>query len=106
MGDQNEQESLRSRNDRQIWNVLSKQIIGKAKAVPEPTADTVSMNKADTNDDTCFLGTNFILLVYTNRSTDLYIYNNAYKPIKNVPIASGATACDYLNGTINILVFH
>ena len=68
----NEQAFLRYRNDRQIRNVLSKQIVGKAKAVPEPPADTVTMNKSDTNADTCYLGTNFIPLAYTNRSADVY----------------------------------
>ena len=64
------------------------------------------MNEVDTNADTFCLGTNFIPLAYANRSTYIYSYNDAYDPIENVPIVSGATAYDHPNGTTYILVFH
>ena len=81
MGGQNEQAYLRSHNDRQIRNFLSKQRIGKANSVPEPPADNVVMNEADINADTCCLGPNFIPLAYNNRSAYVYPYNDAHKPI-------------------------
>ena len=61
-------------------------MIGKAKAVPETSADTVAINDSDTNDDTCCLGTNFIPLVYTNKSANVYPYNGTYDPIEMYPL--------------------
>ena len=63
MGGLNEQEFLMYRNDRQIRNILSKQRSRKTKELPEPPVDTVAMNEADTNADTCCMVTNFIPLV-------------------------------------------
>ena len=97
-GGLNEQASSRSRNGRQIRNVLSNQIIGKAQAVPEPPS-------ADTNSDTCCLGTNFISLAYTNIAAAVYPYNVAYNQIENITIFSGPTSYDYPNGTTYILIF-
>ena len=85
---------------------MSKGRIGKSKAVPEKSADTVAMNKSDTNDDTCCMGTNFIPLVYTNKSANVYPYNGAYDPIENVPIVSWATAYNHPKGTTYIIVFN
>ena len=107
MGGRNEQASLRSRNpNRHIQNVITKRRIGKAKASPEPAPNTVAANEADTNADTCCLGTNFIPILYTNRTADVYPYSDAYEPIENIPIVSGATAYDHPNGNTYILVFH
>jgi HAMP domain-containing protein len=41
------------------------------------------------------LGRNFLILNHTNRTADVYTNDTNMKPIKNVPIISGATACDY-----------
>ena len=54
----------------------------------------------------CCLSQNFIPLHYTNRTADVYPYNDSYAPIENVPIVSGATAVDHPNGNTYILVFH
>ena len=102
----NKQAFLRYHNDRKTRNVLSKQRIGKSKAVPEPPPDTVAIKEVDNNADTCCLWTNFIHLTYTNRSADVYYYNDAYDLIENVPIVSGTTAHNHPNGTTFILVFH
>ena len=106
MGGEDEPACIRSYNDRKICNVLSKRIIRKSRAVPEPPADTVDMNKADTNAYTCCLGNYFFTHVYINRSADVYPYNDDYTSIEIVPIVSGATASDQPNGTTYILVFH
>ena len=107
MGGQNEQASLRSQNNNHdIRNVLSKRRIGKARAVPEQPENTVAMNEDGTNDDTCCWWTNLITFAYKNQSADVYPYNDAYYPIKNVPIVSGATVYDHTTGGTYILVFH
>ena len=106
MGGEDEPACIRSYNDRQICNVLSKRIIRKSRAVPEPPADTVDMNKADTNAYTCCLGNYFFTHVYINRSADVYPYNDDYTSIEIVPIISGATAYYHPNVTAYILVFH
>ena len=60
----------------------------------EPEPGTVASNECDTNADTCCLGKNFIVLEYTNRTADVYAYIKDIEPIVDVPIVSGATACD------------
>ena len=108
MGGRNEQASLRSHNPngRNISNVITKRRVGRAHSVPEPAPNTVGQNEADTNADTCCLGQNFIPLHYTNRTADVYPYNDSYAPIENVPIVSGATAVDHPDRNTYILVFH
>ena len=49
-------------------------------------------NESDSNADTCCLGKNWTILNYTSRTADVYPYDNAYTPMKDVPIVSGATA--------------
>ena len=107
MGGQNEQAYSRywDKNG-EMRNVLSKRRIGKARTVPEPPAKIVAMNEADTNSDTCCLGTSFILFAHMKRSAYLYPYNDAYDQIKNASIVSGATAYDHPNGGTYIFVFH
>ena len=64
-------------------------------------------NETDSNADTCCLGTNFVINSYTGRSADVYPYENAYKPITNVPIVAVATAYDDpITHATFILVFH
>jgi hypothetical protein len=69
--------------------------------------NTTANNECDTNADTCCLGTNFIILNYTNRTSDVYAYDKSYKPQEGVPIVAGGTAYDdTTTGTTYILVFH
>ena len=70
---------------RRVSNVVSKRrkIMGVEK-LPEPKPNTVANNEADTNADTCCLGTNFVPIAYTNRSADVYPYNEAYEPLENI----------------------
>ena len=54
--DKNKHASLRSRNNnREIRNLLSNRRNRKSRTVPEPLANTVDINEADTNADTCCL---------------------------------------------------
>ena len=105
MGGRNEQAFLRSCNDLQTWNVLSKQITREANEVPESHAGTVAIIEVNTNADICCLGNNFIPLAYTNRSAVVYPYNYAYNSIENIPTVSEATAYNNPNGTAYILFF-
>lgn len=70
----------------------------------EPTPGTTGNNEADSNADTCCLGTNFTVLSYTNRTADVYPYDEAYDPITNVPIVTGATVFHHPCGQSYILV--
>ena len=107
MGGSNKQASLQSSNNNcQVQNVFSKQRIGRATAVSEPATNNYATNESDTNYDTCFLGTNFIPIAYTNLTADIYPYSDAYMKLENVPIISGAIACDHPNGNTYILIFH
>ena len=72
----------------------------------EPTPGTPGQNEADSNADTCCLGTNFVVLSYTNRTADIYPYNEAYEPITSVPIVTGATTYRHPNGQSYILVIN
>ena len=61
----------------------------------------------DTNADTCCLGKNFVILHHSYRTADVYAYDSSIKPVKNVPIVTGATAYDDAqSGDTFILVFH
>ena len=104
MGGRNEQAHARS--NRSINNIISKRMVAKAHSVHEPAENTVAVNEADSNADTCCLGQNFLPLSYTNRSADVYPYSDSYEPLENVPIVTGATAYDLPNGDTCILVFH
>ena len=77
------------------------------KSWTDPSANTRADNECDTNADTCCLGRNFIVLNPTFRTADVYAYDTSIKPIENVPIVSGATACDDpVTEKTYILVFH
>ena len=103
----NYQASLQSCNkNHQVQCVFSKRRIGRDTGVSEPDPNTYATNEDNTNYDTCCLGTNFIPIVYTNLTYDVYLYSEAYKPLENVPIVRGATAYDHPNGNTYILIFH
>ena len=61
---------------------------------PEPGIS--AENACNTNADTFCLGTNFIVLEYTTRTTDVYAYDKEIALLNNVPIVSGSTAWDDL----------
>lgn len=60
----------------------------------------------DTNADTCCLGTNYVVLAYTNRVADVYSYDPKAPPVHSVPIVQGATAYDGIRsiGTIILVI--
>jgi hypothetical protein len=61
----------------------------------------------DSHADTIVLGSNAIILQYTNRECDVAPYSDSYEPICNVPIVTGATAVTSSEtGETIILVFH
>lgn len=75
--------------------------------ITEPKAGTVGINESDSNADTCCLGSNFIILRYTQRTADVYPYDSSYTPMTNVPIVTGATAwTDPYDNKTYILVFN
>ena len=51
-------------------------------------------NECDTNADTCCLGKNFVILEFTQRAADMYVYIKDIAPIVGVPIVSGAASWD------------
>ena len=67
---------------------------------------TTSNNESDSNADTCCLGSNFTILAYTNRTADVYPYNDSYEPVRQVPIVSGATKYDHPSGQSYILIIN
>jgi hypothetical protein len=60
----------------------------------DPPVNTSAHNECGTNANTCCLGKNFVVLNATYRTADVYAYDSLIKPIKNVPIVTGATAYD------------
>ena len=75
--------------------------------IDEPPPGTRCNNEADSNADTCCLGSNFMILNMTTRTADVYPYDDSYAPVANVPIVSGATAWkDPTDGNTYILIFH
>jgi hypothetical protein len=53
---------------------------------------TYGRMELDSHADTIVLGSNAIVMHYTTRECDVSPYSDAYDPIKNVPIVTGATA--------------
>ena len=111
MGGRNEQHQLRSRNNmnRNASNVQSKRKVASYESTSDisvPSDGTTSDCEADTNADTCCLGSGFIPIAFTNRTADVYPYDSSYHPVTNVPIVSGATAYDHSDGNTYVMVFH
>ena len=67
---------------------------------------TIARNEADTNADTCCLGTNFTVLSYTSRTADVYPYDSSYEPVRSVPIVTGATTYHHPNGEAFIIIIN
>lgn len=72
----------------------------------EISPGTTAPNESDSNADTCCLGMNFTVLSYTNRTADVYPYDDSYEPMTSVPIVSGATTYHHPNGSSYILVIN
>ena len=80
--------SVKTSIRRRIWSVSENQ---------QHTEPGISAaKKCDRNADTCCLGSNFIVLEYTTRTSYVYAYDKDIAPLNNVPIVSGATAWDNL----------
>ena len=68
---------------------------------------TYGRMELDSHADTIVLGRNAIILQYTSRECDVSPYSDAYEPIRNVPIVTGATAVtSATTGETLILVFN
>jgi hypothetical protein len=96
MGGRNEQAA--NRQQRRAGTVITQRHVRSTtpstRFWTDPVANTVADNECDTNADTCCLGKNFVVLHATYRTVDVYAYDASIKPIKNVPIVSGANAYD------------
>ena len=67
---------------------------------------TSAANEMDSNADTCCLGSNFVILSYTNRTADVFPYDDSYEPMTNVPIVTGVTKFHHEDGNEYILVIN
>ena len=88
MGGRNKQANLISRNngnDRLVKAVNIKRINAYVKTsgydIEDPEPGNISVNKLDTNSDTCRLGTNLTVLEMISRTAEVYPYNPSYKPL-------------------------
>lgn len=95
MGSRNEQASLRSCNSniRQICT-SERHVCMSNTCNIEPPVGQIGHCEADSNADTCCPDNNFIPINITNRTADVYPYDESYTPMTNVPIILGATAYD------------
>jgi hypothetical protein len=61
----------------------------------------------DSHADTCVLGKNFVVMLYSGHTCDVYLYSKDYEAIKGIPIVTAATAVqDPVTNNTYILVFH
>jgi hypothetical protein len=68
---------------------------------------TYGCMELDSHADTIVLGSNAIIVHYTNRECGVSPYADSYEPIRNVPIVTGATAVtSSSNGMTYILIFN
>ena len=63
----------------------------------EPHPGTLATNKMDSNSDTCYLGTNFIVMDMTERTANVYPYNTSYEPMYNDRIVNGELTYTNIN---------
>ena len=110
MGGRNDQ--AQQQQNRRISSVISRRHVQSTKpiitsAFNDPPENTVAVNEeCDSNADTCCLGKNFIVLPATYRTADVYAYDSSIKPMDNVPIVTGATACPTREVTLCILFWY
>jgi len=71
------------------------------------TPDTIAHSELDNHADTTCFGSNFTAISFTNQVCDVQPYSETYDAIKNIPIATAATAYDNPDTQETILlVFH
>ena len=102
MGGRNEHSNLRSINKSGHWSIrkIKVQISSQSSIkcmILEPHPGTSATNKMDSNADTCCLGTNFIFIVMTETTANMYPYNMSYEHMYNVPIVTGASTYTNIN---------
>ena len=59
-----------------------------------PRLGTKSANDADSDADTCCLGTNFAILECAAKQVDACVHDKSIKPLSNAPVVTGAAAWD------------
>jgi len=73
----------------------------------ETKPNTLSNLEMDSHADTSCFGSNFTPISFTGQTCDVTPYTDSYEAMKDVPIASAATAWDNPEtGTTIILEFH
>jgi hypothetical protein len=73
----------------------------------DPGDSTSNRSELDSHVDTCVAGSNTHLLWYTDHSVSVSPFIGEYKPLKNIPIGTIATAWDNpKDGMTIILVIH
>ena len=60
----------------------------------------------DSHSDTTCAGDNCLVIEYTGDQVNVMPFSDTYKPMKNVPVGTVATAYDRSDGTVIVLVFH
>ena len=71
------------------------------------TPHTIARTEIDNHADTTCFGSNFTAIHFTGEQCDVSPFSNTYNAIKNVPIATAATAWDDpQTGETTILIFH
>ena len=61
----------------------------------------------NTYSNMCCLEYNFIILKYTNRTSDVYAYDKSYEPFENVPKVNGTSVYDdIITGVTYIILFN
>ena len=71
-----------------------------------PSADVEAENQCNTNSYTCFLGSNFLIFNYKNRTAEIYTHNQSYGTLNNIIVVAGVIAYNYtITGvTYNVLL--
>ena len=89
------------------FNRRTSSIKNKSRLHNDSSNVTYGRMELDSHADTIVLGSNAIIMHYTNRECDVSPYADTYQPIKNVPIVSGATAVtNTTDGSTHILIFN
>ena len=73
--------------------------------ISEPHPGNITTNEMDYNAEKYCLGTNLIVLVIKERTTNVYPYNNSYEPIYNVLIVTSASTYTNINTGRSFIIF-
>ena len=66
-----------------ISTIVTTRLIGSVAVFHlEPKPGIRASNKCDSNADPCCIGKNFVILGYTQRTADVYAYDQSFKPIE------------------------